>query len=84
MRKTLAIVAGVTTLVLSATAVAQESEVRSKFYDFGEMLIDGEFKAPDMFDTRAREKAQFQRLLTLKKSFMPKIQQSKEERALQQ
>jgi len=51
------------------TAVAKD-KVKSKFYDFSEMLIDGEIKKPTALYTDARSKVQFDRLLKLKKSFL--------------
>ncbi len=43
---------------------------RTKFYDFGEMLIDGEIRKPASLYTDVRKRARFDRLLRLKKSFM--------------
>jgi hypothetical protein len=40
------------------------------------MLIDGEFKKPEGFVYGSIEKAKFDRLLSLKKSFLPKIEQT--------
>tara|TARA_R110000824_G_scaffold338424_1_gene524900 strand:+ start:325 stop:582 length:258 start_codon:yes stop_codon:yes gene_type:complete len=46
---------------------------RSKFYDFNDQLIDGERKQPTTLYTNAREKVKFDRLMKLKKSFLPKL-----------
>jgi hypothetical protein len=46
---------------------------KSKFYDFGEQLIDGEIKKPTALYMDARKRARFGRLLRLKKSFLPKL-----------
>ncbi|QDP51325.1 MAG: hypothetical protein GOVbin630_23 [Prokaryotic dsDNA virus sp.] len=46
---------------------------KSKFYDFSEQLIDGEIRKPTALYTDARQKAKFDRLLRLKKSFLPKL-----------
>ena len=46
---------------------------RAKFYDFSEQLIDGEIKKPTTLYTDARDKVKFDRLLRLKKSFLPKL-----------
>lgn len=70
------------TIGMGSTAFAQD-EPKTKFYDFDDMLIDGQLKTPDLMKTQAREKAKFKRLLSLKKSFLPKIRESGEERALQ-
>lgn len=69
-------------MVFSASAFAQE-DTKSKFYNFDDMLIDGQLKTPDLLKTQAREKAKFKRLLSLKKSFLPKIRETAEEQALQ-
>jgi hypothetical protein len=63
----LAVAAAVVSLVPAARAA---DKVKSKFYDFSEMLIDGEIKKPTALYTDARSKVQFDRLLKLKKSFL--------------
>ena len=70
-------------MLFSANAFAQDGETKSKFYNFDDMLIDGQLKTPDLLKTQAREKAKFKRLLSLKKSFLPKIRETAEEQALQ-
>jgi hypothetical protein len=55
---------------MTAIVLAQP---RSKFYDFNEQLIDGEIKKPTTLYTDAREKVKFDRLLRLKKSFLPDL-----------
>jgi hypothetical protein len=56
-------------LSFSLPAIAKD-KVKSKFYDFSEMLIDGEIKKPTALYTDARSKVNFDRLLKLKKSFI--------------
>jgi len=46
---------------------------KSKFYDFGEQLIDGQIKKPTALYMDARKRARFGRLLSLKKSFLPQL-----------
>ena len=43
---------------------------RSKFYNFDEQMIDGEVRKPTHLYVNARDKVKFERLLSLKKSFM--------------
>lgn len=69
-------------IVTASPAMAQD-DTRSKFYNFDDMLIDGQLKTPDLMKAEAREKAQFKRLLNLKKSFIPKVRETAEESALQ-
>ena len=70
---------GLTTGTVSAQ---DEEDVKTKFYDFDDMLIDGEFKKPEGFVYGSIEKAKFDRLLSLKKSFLPKIEQTAKSDAL--
>ena len=68
-------------LLLSAPAAAQEPpdkptatkkrEGKEKFYDFDELLVTGELRAPNAWFTSARERLRWNRLLRLKKSFLP-------------
>lgn len=83
MRRLVSLVVLVATVGVGSTAFAQDDGTKTKFYDFEDMLIDGQLKTPDLMKTQAREKAKFKRLLDLKKSFLPKIRESAEERALQ-
>jgi hypothetical protein len=59
-------------IFLNATA-AVAKEPKSKFYDFSEQLIDGEIKKPTILYTNVVEQVKFDRLLKLKKSFLPKL-----------
>jgi hypothetical protein len=74
MKKWTAIlVAMAAALTLSSAAMAQEGDTKSKFYDFSDQVIDGEIKRPTTLFTDARQKVKFDRLLKLKKSFLPAI-----------
>jgi len=55
---------------LDSVAYGKEPQARSKFYDFGEQVIDGEIKKPTALYTDSRNKVQFDRLLKLKKGFL--------------
>ncbi len=93
MRRLIMLIAGIAVLLLSAPAVAQDNQgggggdgggdEKSKFYDFGDMVVDGELQTPEVQRTEARGQAKFERLLDLKKSFLSKVQESTEEEALE-
>jgi len=53
---------------------------KSKFYDFSEQLIDGQNQKPTTLYTDSREKVKFERLLQLKKSFLPKLYDTAKEK----
>jgi hypothetical protein len=67
---------GVGTLV----PVASAAEPKSKFYDFGDQLIDGEVRKPTSLYTNTRQEAKFSRMLELKKELLPNVQASRRER----
>ena len=75
MKKFLIVVA---ITLFASTALAQQP--KSKFYDFGEQVIDGEIKKPTTLYVDIKKKVKFQRLLSLKKSFIPQIEESSKER----
>ena len=66
-------------IFLNASATAAK-QPRSKFYDFNEQLIDGERKRPTTLYLDSREQVKFERLLKLKKSFLPKLFATAKER----
>ena len=83
MKRWFGFVALISVFLMSVSVAAQDTGTKTKFYDFDDMLIDGELKTPDLLRTQAREKAKFKRLLDLKKSFLPKIRETAKEQSLQ-
>ena len=53
---------------------------KTKFYDFGDQLINGEIRKPTTLYTDARKRVRFERLLKLKKSFMHELFETGKER----
>jgi len=66
-------------IFLNSTATVAK-QPKSKFYDFNEQIIDGELKKPTTLYMDIREKARFERLMKLKKSFIPKLLTTAKER----
>ena len=60
-------------LIIILTIMGAKPKTKAKFYDFNEQLIDGEIKKPTALYTDSRQKVKFDRLLKLKKSFMPQL-----------
>ena len=56
------------------------AQPKAKFYDFNEQLIDGNIKKPTTLYTNARQAVKFERLLKLKKSFLPQLFDTAKER----
>jgi len=66
-------------LLLTIAALARPPE-RSKFYDFDDQLIDGEIRRPTALYIDHRQRARFERLLRLKRTFLPKLYQTAKEK----
>ena len=60
-------------LIFFAAEAQAKPPTKSKFYDFSEQLIDGHRRKPTVLYTNIREKVKFERLLSLKKSFMRQL-----------
>ena len=83
MKRTLKTLAFGFVTVLAATAFAQDGEVQTRFYDFNDMLIDGEFQRPEGMFATERGEARFDSLLNLRRSFLEEIEETAAEDALQ-
>ena len=66
-------------IMLGNEAVGQ-TKPKSKFYDFGAQIIDGEIKKPTTLYTDSKKKVQFGRLFKLKKSFISDLMTTSKER----
>lgn len=69
-----------TLLFVLETAMANAASPKSKFYDFNEQLIDGQIKKPTTLYTDSREQVKFDRLLKMKKTFIPDLLNTAKER----
>ncbi|MBI3074306.1 MAG: hypothetical protein HYY84_19525 [Deltaproteobacteria bacterium] len=73
-----------------SAALAQEKsegtkatgKVKEQHYNFDDMLIDGDYKKPNVAMFKGRDKVRFARLLKLKKSFLPAMLRSARTTAL--
>ncbi len=66
--------------VMVGSEANAQTKPKSKFYDFGAQIIDGEIKKPTALYTDSKKKVQFDRLLKLKKSFIPDLMKTSKER----
>ncbi|MBI5478568.1 MAG: hypothetical protein HY906_06935 [Deltaproteobacteria bacterium] len=67
-------------VALAAPAAAQKKGAKpapkgekTMFYNFDDMVVDGEFRRPSVLLTTARDQSRFERLLRLRKSFLPEM-----------
>jgi len=68
------------TILGALSAFAAPPNGKSKFYDFNDQVIDGQIRRPTGLYATARNKARFNRLLRLKKSFLPRLFATSKER----
>jgi len=73
-------VCGAFVLTAQAEPPRNNTSAKSRFYDFGAQVIDGEIKRPTATFVNSRERARFNRLLRLKKSFLPSMHKTSKER----
>ena len=59
-----------------------EASPKTKFYDFDDLLINGEYKKPQVMYIDDQAKVRFERLLKLKKDFIQKLRESKRDTSL--
>ena len=62
--------------------VSKGNDVKIKFYNFDDLLIDGKVKKPQVLYTDARQKVKFNRLLKLKKDLIPRLKGTKKDATL--
>jgi len=70
---TVIIISGIMMVAGALISIAEAKTPKAKFYDFSEQLIDGDIKKPTALYTDARQQVKFERLLKLKKSFIPAL-----------
>jgi len=66
---------------LAAPAAAQD-ESKTKFYNFDDLLINGAYQKPQVLYTDARKKVKFEALLSLKRDFIKRVQDSAKDASL--
>ena len=62
--------------------LANANSPKTKFYDFDDLLINGEYKKPQIMYNDAQTKVRFERLLKLEKDFLKKLRQSEKDASL--
>ena len=66
----------------SSLTNAKANDKNVRFYNFDEMLINGDYKKPQVLYTDTKQKIKFQRLLKLKKSFIHKLKNTSKDHSL--
>jgi len=62
--------------------INEKTGTKTKFYNFDDLLINGEYKKPQVLYTDSRQKVKFEKLLKLKKDFLPKLKSTKKDPSL--
>jgi dephospho-CoA kinase len=67
-------------LLLPIFAFAKDT--KTKFYDFDDLLINGEYKKPQVLYIDSDSQVRFERLLKLKKNLLIRLRESKRDHSL--
>ena len=65
-----------------ASVHGQQKPTKTKFYNFDEILIQGEHKKPKVLYLDTRKKVKFDKILRMKKSMLPNLLGTRKEPAL--
>ena len=65
----------------SGVAFAQD-DAKTKFYNFDDLLINGEYQKPAVLYTDSKKKMKFEALLSLKKQFIKKVKETAKDSSL--
>ncbi len=65
---------GLTAAAVPAHAQEAEATPKTRFYNFDALELDGGRARPNVLYTNARQRAQFGRLFSLKRSFLPELE----------
>lgn len=68
--------------ILLLPFLASAQNMKTKFYNFDDLLIEGQYRKPQVLYTSARQKVKFERLLKLKKDFLPKLKNTEKDPSL--
>ena len=67
-------------LILPFLAIADSP--RTKFYDFDDLLINGEYKKPQVMYIDDQARVKFERLLKLRKDLLKRLRETKRDTSL--
>ena len=62
--------------------VNKKTSKKTKFYNFDDLLIEGQYKKPQVLYTDSKQKVKFEKLLKLKKDFLPKLKNTQKDPTL--
>ncbi len=62
--------------------LSADAKPKTKFYDFDDLLINGEYKKPQVMYNDVQAKVKFERLFNIKKNFLKNLQQTEKDSSL--
>ena len=68
-------------LSFASSAFAQD-DTKTKFYNFDDLLINGEYQKPTVMYTDTKQKVKFEALLSLKKQFIKRLKDTAKDSSL--
>ena len=68
--------------VYEKTQTKPSKNQKTKFYNFDDLLINGQYKKPQVLYTDSRQRVKFERLLKLKRDFLPSLKNTSRDPSL--
>ena len=84
MKKVVVFIGIFVCLLFLCSSVFSQAKIplKTKFYNFDDLLIQGQYRKPQILYTDAKQKVEFDRLLKLKKDFLPKLKATQKDSVL--
>jgi len=69
-------------LILMSNVSFAQDDTKTKFYNFDDLLINGEYQKPTVLYTDSKKKMKFEALLSLKKQFIKRLKETAKDSSL--
>ena len=69
-------------LICASSSAYAQDDAKTKFYNFDDLLINGEYQKPTVLYTDSKKKMKFEALLSLKKQFIKKVKETAKDSSL--
>ena len=69
-------------ILFSASFAFAQDDTKTKFYNFDDLLINGEYQKPNVMYNDSKQKVKFEALLSLKKQFIKRLKDTAKDSSL--
>ena len=69
-------------ILFSASSAFAQDDTKTKFHNFDDLLINGEYQKPNVMYNDSKQKVKFEALLSLKKQFIKRLKDTAKDSSL--